>query len=178
MADHRQAVAAAWRRNGRALPLLCPARPRRARARLHHASARPHSAALPFRFWLPFFLAAAAAERPQLRRRHSRAQLAPSHSSTTTIAPPSSQRTTASSRARHSRSVSVSAVPMLTGASPRTPSSWPRRHSPPPAPLASALGSPASTDACPRVNLNHHSPHRHTAVVQPCRPGHGRRRQL
>ena len=47
----------------------------------------------------PFFLAAAAAELPQLRRRHSRTQLAPSHSSTTAIAPPPPQQRTASSRA-------------------------------------------------------------------------------
>ena len=64
------------------------------------ASARPSHPALPFRSRRPFFSAAAAAERPQLRHRHSRAQPAPSHSSTTTKAPPSSQRPTASSRAR------------------------------------------------------------------------------
>ena len=65
---------------------------------LNVASARPSHPALPFRSRRPFFSAAAAAERPQLRHRHSRAQPVPSHSSTTTKAPPSSQRPTASFR--------------------------------------------------------------------------------
>ena len=42
VADRLQAMAAVWRRRGRVSPLLCPARPRRASARLQHPRARPH----------------------------------------------------------------------------------------------------------------------------------------
>ena len=112
---------------------------------------------------------AAPAAFPQLRRRHSCAQLMPSHSRTTAIPPPCPQHPVASSRARHSRSVSVSAVQRLTGAPPRTPSSWPRCHSPPPSLLASVLGSPAFLDARLHFRLGRRGRRQRTADVPPRR---------
>ena len=90
-------------------------------------------------------------------------------SSITAIPPPSPQHPIASPSARCSSSVSASAVQMLTGAPSPTPSSWPRRHSPPSAPLASALGPPAFVGACPHVRLSRRRRHRHTADVPPRR---------
>ena len=58
---------------------------------------------------------------------------------------------------------------MLTEAPPRTPSSWPRRHSPPPAPLASALGPPAFLDAHLHLRLGRQGRRRRTADVPPRR---------
>ena len=71
VADRLQAMAAAWRRNGRTSPLLCPARPRRAWARLQHASARPHPSALHFRFASAFLHHSAASEHPPCHCRRS-----------------------------------------------------------------------------------------------------------
>jgi len=150
--------------DGRASPAPWPRRPRRARARLNVASARPSHPALPFRSRRLLFLTAAAAERPPLRRRHSSAQLVPGHSRTTVIAPPSPQHPIVSPRARWQSPVSHRSACRLAGVPPWAPSSWPRRHSTPPAPVASALGPPAFIDACPRVDLNHRSPHRRFTV--------------
>jgi len=90
-------------------------------------------------------------------------------SSITAIPPPSPQHPIASPSARCSSSVSASAVQMLTGAPSPTPSSWPRRHSPPPALLASALGPPAFIDACPHLRLSRRGLLRRVAVVPPHR---------
>jgi len=89
--------------------------------------------------------------------------------SITAIPPPSPQHPIASPSARCSSSVSASAVQMLTGAPSPTPSSWPRRHSPPSAPLTSALGPPAFVGACPHVRLSRRGRHRCTADVPPRR---------
>ena len=69
---------------GRASPLLCPRRPRRAWARLQVASTRPLLSAPSFRFsrlsFATHLAAAAATPVPRARHRHWRRQLAPSSS--------------------------------------------------------------------------------------------------
>ena len=59
------------RSDGRASLALCPARPRQAKARLQHASARPHPSALHFRFASAFLHHSAASEHPPRHCRRS-----------------------------------------------------------------------------------------------------------
>jgi len=99
-----QSIAAAWRVNR---PRVAAGLSAQATTRLGAPSSRqrPPAGTQPrsiFASPRPFFLAAAAAKLSQLRRRHNRAQLAPSHSSTTAIAPPSPQHPIASPRAADS----------------------------------------------------------------------------